>query len=318
MAVYNRNIANGMSPEEALLEFNNFNATLQTRRGTEKSTIQTSQNAMVRAFSMFGSTAFLQLNGAAIAMQNISRNLKNGKSPEQGDVRRFIISFGLANFLFTFVANFAKFTEGDEEDEEEAKRAMMDALIGLNLIYQIPIIGAGVEQMVASARGERKPIEGMVNPIGSVSRKIKKGIEGGDWMDALQPIAEIGIGAQVDPFIALGKSVAGNYDENTIYDLMGISQSYRPSQPTKTELKEQEKSEETIKDIEQFGMTREELKKSNPDMYKIYFPEDVEFDGKKKKRLSPPSGYITPSERGGKKSKSKSTNKGGYLTPSER
>jgi hypothetical protein len=308
MAVYNRNIANGMSPEQALLEFNNFNATLQTRRGTEKSTLQTSQSVATRAFTMFGSTAFLQLNGAAIAAKNIARDISNKQAPSQTDIRRFVISFGAANFLFVLVSNIGKLINGDDDDKEEVERGLMDALLGLNLIYQIPIVGSGVEQMVSKARGERKPIEGMVNPIGSVMRKINKGLESGDWVDGVRPIAEIGIGAQLDPLIALYSGATDEFDENTVYDLMGISQSYRPKPPSKSQNTEYLKQEQQNQDISNFGMTREELKKLNPDMYKIYFPEEVNVNGNKKEMLSPPSGYVSPGQ-------SKQSKNEGYIPP---
>ena len=204
--------------------------------------------------------------------------------------------------------------KGDDEDKDKAKRAMMDALMGLNLIYQIPIIGSGIEIAVNKARGERMPVESTVNPITSVYRKINKGINEGDWIDGVRPMVEIGIGAQLDPLIGLYNGAAQGFDENTIYDIMGISQSYRPSGDTKTEAKQKLESEQVISDINNFGMTREELKKSNPDMYKLYFPEEVEVNGKEKEVLSPMGGYLTPSER----EKGKSKYRGGYLTPSER
>jgi hypothetical protein len=261
---------------------------------------------------MFGSTAFLQLNGVAISMQNIFRSIKNKQLPSQSDIRRFVISYGLANFLFTFVANFAQFISDDEEDKEKAKRAMLDSLFGLNLLYQIPIIGTGLETMVSKARGERKPISDAVNPIISVYRKIDKEMEAKGWTGAIRPVIEIGVGAQFDPFIGLYSGVADGFDENNIYDIMGISQSYRPGEKTKTEMKQDAEVEQDIKDIQQFGMTREELKKSNPGMYKIYFPEDV--DGKE--RMQPPAGgYVPPGSRETKRS---STPSSGYVPPSQR
>ena len=318
MAVYNRNIANGMNPEEALLKFNNYNATLQTRRGTEKSTLQTSQHAAVRAFTMFGSTAFLQLNGAAISMQNMMRSIKNKQAPSQTDIRRFVISFGLANFLFTFVANFPKFMSGDDDDREKAKRAMKDALFGLNLIYQIPIIGSGIEIAVNKARGERMPVEGTVNPITTVYRKIDKAYkETGEWTSAIKPVVEIGIGAQLDPLIGVYSGAVDGFDENTVYDIMVISQSYRPSGDTKKEAEQKDKSSQAVSDISQFGMTRDELKKSNPGMYKVYFPVEAAEDEEKKqekKRMQPQSGYVYPGASEKKKS-SKESSGGGYVYP---
>jgi hypothetical protein len=54
LANYNRNIANGMSPEKAAEAFNDYNATQQSRRGADKIPLQNSQNELVRAFTMFG------------------------------------------------------------------------------------------------------------------------------------------------------------------------------------------------------------------------------------------------------------------------
>ena len=59
---YKRNIANGMSEAQALEEFNDYNATQQTRRATEKIPLQLKGDFASKGFTMFGSTLFLQIN----------------------------------------------------------------------------------------------------------------------------------------------------------------------------------------------------------------------------------------------------------------
>ena len=56
---YRRNIKNGMSQEQAVEAFNNYNATQQTRRGTERTPLQNIRHPIIRPFIMFGSTTLL-------------------------------------------------------------------------------------------------------------------------------------------------------------------------------------------------------------------------------------------------------------------
>jgi hypothetical protein len=268
MVNYNRNIANGMTQADALEAFNNYNATAQSRRGTEKISLQQNQNELSRAFTMFGSTTFLQINKVLTAQTNIFRALKNGQMPSSKDIRAFALNLGITNALFVGTANLAKFIKGDDDDRDEVLKQMGKALIGLNLIESIPLIGAAVETALADIEGERtRGGDNVVNPYMQVYKKIKKASEEEVGFKSVQPLVEIVIGAQLDPFIGVYNGVQDGFDENAIYDMLGISKSYRPTE-------EKEKSTAAPK-----GMGKEDMKRYFPEMYdQMYGPGSVNAD----------------------------------------
>jgi len=215
-----------------------YNATQQTRRGSERSPIQNARSPLIRAFTMFGSTLFLQMNKVASSMGNIMKFLKEKKIPRSKDVRALVINYAVANVLFTVVSNMAKFIDGDRKDEEDALKKVEDAMMGLNLIYQIPLIGSALETMMNSIKGTRGYSQDIVNPFTNVWRKMSKGYKAGNITKSIVPIIEIIIGAQADPFIGLYNFFAGEGKEaDNIYDILGISPSYRPDDKKKKSTK---------------------------------------------------------------------------------
>lgn len=236
MANYNRNIANGMSKADALQAFNNYNATQQSRRSSDKNMLQLSGDELTRSFTMFGSTLFLQMNKVMSSTTNIMRALKEGKKSDknqlQKDVRAFALNLAVANVLFVAVANMMKFS-GDDEDEEEAMSRIKDAAMGLNLLYQVPLIGGASEVAIAKARGERGFGDDVMNPYKSIMRKVIKGMKEDNGFKAAQPLLEIAMGAQLDPFIGLfnvlGADIGDTTDEEALMMMFGISPSYRPA-----------------------------------------------------------------------------------------
>ena len=237
MANYNRNIANGMSKAEALQAFNNYNATQQSRRASDKNMLQLSGDELTRVFTMFGSTLFLQMNKVMSSTTNLMRALKEGRKADSQQVikdsRALALNFAVANMLFIATANMFKLAEG-EEDEEEALNKIKDAAMGLNLLYQIPLIGGASEEVINKIKGERGFGDDVINPYKSVARKISKGIKADSNFDTMRPIIEIIMGAQMDPFIGLYNTFAGEgeVDEN-IYDMLGVSSSYQPGSSKK-------------------------------------------------------------------------------------
>ena len=236
MANYNRNIANGMSKADALQAFNNYNATQQSRRSSDKNMLQLSGDELTRSFTMFGSTLFLQMNKVMSSTTNIMRALKEGKKSDknqlQKDVRSFTLNLAVANVLFVAVANMMKFS-GDDEDEEEAMSRIKDAAMGLNLLYQVPLIGGASEVAIAKARGERGFGDDVMNPYKSIMRKVIKGMKEDNGFKSAQPLLEIAMGAQLDPFIGLfnvlGADIGDTTDDEAVMMMFGISPSYRPS-----------------------------------------------------------------------------------------
>ena len=233
MANYNRNIKNGMSKQEALQAFNNYNATQQSRRNTDKIPIQRSNSEMTRAFTMFGSTLFLQINKTMISLSSIMK----GKAKTK-DVRDFALNLGIANALFVLTANLGKLINGDDEDREEVYWKMGEALIGLNLLYQIPLWGAGAEFATEFVKKEvfelpfakrTSYVDSVVNPYLSIFSKASRFYKEGGWDNALVPLIELILGAQVDPVVGVYNLFKDfDFDENEMYDILGISKSYRP------------------------------------------------------------------------------------------
>ena len=237
MANYNRNIANGMSKAEALQAFNNYNATQQSRRASDKNMLQLSGDELTRVFTMFGSTLFLQMNKVMSSTTNLMRALKEGRKADSQQVikdsRALALNFAVANMLFIATANMFKLAEG-EEDEEEALNKIKDAAMGLNLLYQIPLIGGASEEVINKIKGERGFGDDVINPYKSVARKISKGIKADSNFDTMRPIIEIIMGAQMDPFIGLYNTFAGEGEvDDNIYDMLGVSSSYQPGSSKK-------------------------------------------------------------------------------------
>ena len=262
MANYNRNIENGMSKAEALRLFNKYNVTQQTRRSTEKIGLQQDTSMAARFFTMFGSTLYLQMNKVMQSSNNIinSFNPRKGEFGNAKDYRALYLNYAVANVLFTAASYAGVFLNGDDEDKARAWRALRDAATGANLIYQVPIIGAGIEFAVGQLSGDRKPISEGVNPVTAVARKMIKAAKetsDGNVAKATKPILEILIGAQLDAPIALAKIFTGQGDTEDFYDAVGISPSYRPGYGNKKKSKPKRRE-----------MTQKEMKEMLPDLYK--------------------------------------------------
>ena len=240
VANYNRNIKNGMSQAEALKAFNNYNATQQSRRNTEKSPIQRAKGYN-RVFTSFGSTLFLQMNRVAMSQRNVfAKHLLKGKVPPTKDVRDLALNLSIANMLFVVGSNIAKLWAGDDEDRKEVYLAIAEAAAGINLLYQIPLFGIAAEQVVQRAEvglGLRKRVRtssGIVNPFNAFWYKLNRFIKDPTYFSAFKGMVDLILGVQTDPAVGvinLFKDM--EVDEGEIYDIIGISKSYRPKERKK-------------------------------------------------------------------------------------
>ena len=245
MVNYRRNIKNGMSQEKALQVFNDYNATAQSRRATERSTIQNNQHALTRAFTMFGSTTFLQLNKVSMAWKNMWDYMKEGKMPEAKDMRALILNLGVANAMFVLTSNIAKYALGDDEDRDEVLKEMKKALLGWNLLLTVPFFNEVFQELDNYINDTKKPVKMGTNPLMSVWWKTKQALKADDVYEAMVPLIELTIGAQVDPAIGLYNIFKGDFDDADVYSALGISKSYRPSpNEYRTSLLEQGYTEE--------------------------------------------------------------------------
>jgi hypothetical protein len=176
------------------------------------------------------------------------------------DIRSFALSFAIANVAFAFAANIAKFARGNDEDKEQTLNAMRDAMMGLNLIYQLPLFGAEIQKAMKKALNDKTPTKEIVNPLTTPISKINKAINEENPLKIIQPVFEMAIGTQVDPFIGFGEMITGNGDSESLYDFLGISASYRPGYGQK-EKKESKRSDASTK------KSRKELFPNNPELW---------------------------------------------------
>ena len=249
---YRRNLINGMSQDQALELFNEYEMTQQSRAAMDKTPLQLSGSFAYRMLGMFASTQFLQMNNVMRSSTNIGRAWANviklaseGKfkearkaQPTKEDYRNFYISFSVANILFTGVANIALLLKGDEKDRDLFWKRVKDAGLGLNILYNIPVVGDALNYGIAQLRGEKAMIDG-INPLVSISKEITKNIKDDPdryFRNYVKPLIEFRVGAKIDPFVgmynAINDGVFGEFDEkeyyDNIYDAMGLSASYRP------------------------------------------------------------------------------------------
>jgi len=266
MINYKRNIKNGMSKAEALEAFNDYNATQQSRRGTEKNRLQFSNNALVRTFTMFGSVLFLQINKVYSSALNIGRDsmkfynlASQGKikearkaSPKGKDIRAFYLNLAVANVMFVIASNLAKMINGDDDDRDAVLDKMQEAILGLNQLYKIPLLGPAFSRHIMGNRFTPD----IVNPLDQIAYKIKKAK---DKKERIIPIIEIIIGAQLDPIVGLFNAGFGPDEdfEDNMMDAFGISKSYRPGSGDG----KKKKKSSGVEGIEKVGGSMETIEK---------------------------------------------------------
>ena len=139
--------------------------------------------------------------------------------------------------MFTAMSNIFLLTRGDDEDKRIAYQRMKDAMFGLNLIYALPFIGQYAEQAIYDLRGERRKADAGINPILSFWSKWMNGVKYDDKnaiFSGAVVLAEIAFGVQGDPLFALAQMFSGQFDEDTMYKLLGVSYSYRPNKQKTT------------------------------------------------------------------------------------
>jgi hypothetical protein len=304
-AVYRRNIANGMPKEQAIAEFNRYNNTQQSRFNRDKSPIQITArgrnevDSVLRLFTMFGSVIFLQQNQVMQSFTNVRRGtfdylkqlpdvIKGKKThkqayesaPSENEIRRLAINFGVANAMFVGMANIMLLLKGNDEDRDLWFARVGEALMGLNIIFQVPVVGTGLEYAYNTyAKDKPRPVDDIVNPLTATVRKSLKRSDKYNMSElesAAITIAELKLGVQFDPAIGLAYGIGEelfdvdspqDFDDN-MYDLFGITPSYRPSYG-------QKKSK--FEGVVPLGgiKNKSDLKRFNPDLYdKIYGKQD--------------------------------------------
>ena len=263
---YNRDIANGMQQEAALEKFNDYNADLQSRRSADKIQLQQNPHFLVKPFIMFGSATFLQMNNVMQSFTNMMMMLKEGKAPDNKDVRKMVLNLGVSNAMFTFLSYISKYMYGDEEEQEEVVRMTKEAAAGLQLLYNIPLLGSAAEYTYKWMQDDRTFMPSdVVNPYMSVANKMITGAKEEDVWKQVTPVFELIMGFQTDPFVGFYNASQEGFNEDNVYDMLGITKSYRP--------KEEEGG------YEENEMTKEELKAMMPQLYdQLYGPGSPNYE----------------------------------------
>ena len=234
MVTYKRNIKNGMSPEKAAIKFDDYNATQQSKRETERNQLQQSRNVFMRMFTMFGSATFLLMNNVMQSTKNIGRSVSKGETPKRADIRKLYLNLGLVNAVFYGTAYAAKLA-GSNSDKDEWLKRVRDSLFGLNLLYSVPILGPVAEaagEYIETGKAPRSSSGGGIDPLSSVTINTIRNIENSklDTYEKLVPLASLLMGANLEPIVALGEMASGtNIDGDEMYEVMGIPKSQRPS-----------------------------------------------------------------------------------------
>jgi hypothetical protein len=244
MTVYEQNIRNGMSPEQALKEFNNYNATQQTRRGSDKVAFQQPgiTNEFSRVFGAFGSSLYAQVNKVMQSSTNIARDIRDLKAPKKKEVNELIVNYAVANVFFVLAANILKLTKGDDEDKEAVEASLKEAALGMNQLYKLPFIGAAIEGTYKSAVGEKAFMSEVTNPFTAVYKDVMKDWKKKDENDlersiedkafgAFGTLLELKMGMQFDTPIAIGKALGGDFSDDNVAGVLGITPWYRPEAP---------------------------------------------------------------------------------------
>ena len=200
MAVYNRNIKNGMSEAKALELFNDYNKTQQTRRGTELSSLQVNakKQPMLRLLTAFSSTLILQLNEIIASSANIQRDIANKKTPKKSDVRSVYLNMGISNVLFVATANMFKLMLGNDDDEEEVLGEMKKAMFMFNQISKIPEFGAAFADQINKLEGNAWKSSGPISPASDMVNDIAKAIKKEDLLEGVIVASEIASGTNLD------------------------------------------------------------------------------------------------------------------------
>ena len=102
LPAYNRNRMRGMSQEEAIDKFNEYNETQQSRRPGERAPIQIYQNGLSRrALTAFTSSQILYLNNSLRHANNISKAIRKGEKIKAEDSRGLIFNAIVSSVLFS-------------------------------------------------------------------------------------------------------------------------------------------------------------------------------------------------------------------------
>ena len=213
LVAYDNAIENGMSPEEALLLFNDYNLTQQSRRGLDKNALQTGTGIggkMLRGLTMFSSSLFLALNQTLLATNNITRGIKNNTDVSRSEYRRLFINLIIVQALFATIGSLPLLLAGDRKDREKALDRILTS--PLNIFRIIPYLGQALQTFANSLTGEQwkeRYNRGITNPFSDILDEIGTDISNGEYMEVPETILQFMAGVQFRPAKGLARLALG-------------------------------------------------------------------------------------------------------------
>jgi len=211
LVVYDELISQGFSHEDALRVFNDYNLTNQSRRGIDKSGIQTSKNGLARMFTAFTSSPLQFLSNTYFHTSNFLKDVfVEGVVPDMKDVRGAPFNAFLSSILFAAVANFVLLF-GSPKDEDEFRRRLFQYYGMIALINAIPALMESIQtyENIRDGKDYKNPNSPITNPFVEMAKSAgesvgKKGPLGDvNIMTAvLYELIQFRLGVQFTPFEA--------------------------------------------------------------------------------------------------------------------
>jgi hypothetical protein len=226
LPAYMRDIQNGMSKEEAIEKFNQYNKTQQSRREAERAPIQTYQNGVSRLFTAFTSSQLLYLNEIVTTSNNMLKSIRKGEKIKASDSRGFALALVGYSVMFTLATNMWKLMFGDDEEKE---KAWLD--VGLSPVknyFVIPVLGSYINDGYNWIVENNYPSQVAKDPLQSTIRDVKKAYKKEDYIRIGSEITEIGLGTNFDMFRGMMDIANGQPMDESFYDVMGVPPSQRP------------------------------------------------------------------------------------------
>ena len=275
MANYIRDTENGMNERQAAEKFNEYNSTQQSRRPQDMTALQANRSLILRGITMFGSTAFLQMNAMMQTWSNIFIKTKfKPWTADKKDVKRLFVQGVGANMLYFAVSNAAKllFATTDEDEEEFYKDFFLKVVIPINTLQTSMIIfGNSLAWGMEIARGTNpykaaQKLRSPINPMVQIGAATAKQIGEGNYGLALGQVQQLLTG--VNPSMAeglYGLAFEEGYEGRDIGKLLGIGKSSLTT-PVEDMDMMQILNPDTYRMQQELDKAMEELAKKYPDM----------------------------------------------------
>lgn len=226
LPAYMRDIQNGMSKEEAIEKFNQYNKTQQSRRESERSPIQTKQDGVRRLLTAFTSSQLLYLNELVTTANNMNQSVRKGERIKASDSRGFALALVGYSAMFMLATSMWQLMFGDDEEKERAwKRVLISPI---SIFYVIPLIGPRINQMANWFTGDNYPTSIAKDPYERVTREVIKSVKDEDYLNGVMKATEFRLGTNLDMFRGMMDIAKGQPMDESFYDVMGVPKSQRP------------------------------------------------------------------------------------------